>query len=110
MIEEKTKDVYKRQVQTGMSQLVLAVGARQINVVIAGSVDERHPFGGGIDHGKDVHVSAGLFGQFAAVVHTAQVDHKGFLGDLVGLGAGDKAGGQDVYKRQRPARWPDGQL
>ena len=89
-----------------MGQLVLAAGARQINVVIAGSVDKRHPFGGGIDHGKDVHIAAGLFSQFAAVIHAAQVDHKGLLGDLVGLGAGDKAGGHVVQCAQALLR-PD---
>ena len=93
-------------VQTGMGQFVLAVGTRQINVVIAGGVDERHPFGGGVDHGKDVHIAAGLFGQFAAVVHAAQVDHKGLLGDFVGFGAGDKAGGHVVQCTQALLR-PD---
>ena len=44
-------------VQTGMSQLVLAAGTRHINVVIAGGVDERHPFGGGVDHLSLIHIS-----------------------------------------------------
>ena len=87
-------------VQTGMGQLVLAVGTRQINVVITGGVDERYLFGGGVDHGENVHIAAGLFSQFAAVVHAAQVDHKGLLGDLVGFGAGDKAGGHVIQCAQ----------
>ena len=101
-------------VQAGMGQLILAVGARQINIIIAGGVDEGRLLGGGVDHGKDVHIAAGLFRQLTAVVHAGKVHHKGLLGDLVGLHAGEDAGGDaaqsgqtllgpDAAQRQRPA-------
>ena len=93
-------------VQAGMGQLILAVSARQIHVVIAGSVDEGDPLGGGVDHSEDVHVTAGFFGQLAAVVHAAEVEHKRLLGDLVGLCAGDQAGG-DVIQRGKALLRPD---
>ena len=84
-----------------MGQLILAVSARQIHVVIAGSVDEGDPLGGGIDHGEDIHVTAGFFGQLTAVVHAAEVEHKRLLGDLVGLCAGDQAGGDVITEIPR---------
>ena len=80
-------------VQTGVGQLVLAAGTGKVYVIVAGRIDEGHPLGDRIHGSKDVHVAAGIFRQLAAGIHTAEVDHKGLFGDLVGLGTGEQAGG-----------------
>ena len=80
-------------VQTGVGQLVLAAGTGKVYVIVAGRIDEGHPLGNRIHGSKDVHVAAGIFRQLAAGIHTAEVDYKGLLGDLVGLGTGEQAGG-----------------
>ena len=75
-------------VQAGVGQLVLAVGAGQVHIVVAGGVDQGHPLGHRVDHRQDVHVAAGVLGQLAPVVHPAEVDHKGLGGDGQGLVVG----------------------
>ena len=85
-------------VQTGMGQLVFVAGARQVHIVVAGGVDEDHPLGHRVHGGEDVHVAAGFFGQLTAGVHAAEVDNEGLFGDLVGLGAGEQAGGHAAQR------------
>ena len=87
-------------VESGVGQLVLAFRAREVNVVVAGGVDEGRLLGDGVDDREDVHVAAGIFGQLTAVVHAAEVDHERLFGDLVGLCAGEQAGGDIVQGRE----------
>ena len=75
-------------------------GAGKVYVIVAGRVDEGHPLGDRIHGSKDVHVAAGIFSQLAAGIHTAEVDHKGLFGDLVGLGTGEQAGGHAAQGRK----------
>ena len=79
-----------------MGQLVLAVGAGQIHIVVAGRVDQCHLLGLGVHHSQDVHVAAGFFGQLTTGVHAAEVDDERLLGDLVGLGTGEQTVGHVV--------------
>ena len=87
-------------VQTGVGQLVLAVGAGQIHIVVAGRVDQCHLLGLGVHHSQNVHVAAGFFGQFTTGVHAAEVDDERLLGDLVGLGTGEQTVGHVVQRGQ----------
>ena len=93
-------------VEAGVGQLVLAVGACEVNIVVARGVDEGRLLGGGVDHGEDVHVAAGLFGQLAAVVHAAEVDDERLFRDLIRLCAGEQAGSHAVQCGQTLLR-PD---
>ena len=93
-------------VQTGMGQLVFAVRARKVNVVVTGRVDQCYALGHRVYSGKNVHVAARVFGKFSAGVHTAEVNDEGLLGDLVGLGTGEQAGGHIPQRRKSLLR-PD---
>ena len=93
-------------VQAGMGQLILAVGACQVYIVVTRGVDEGHLLGLRIDHRQNVHVAAGLFGQLTAVVHAAEVDHERLFGDLIGFRAGDEAGG-DIIQCGKALLCPD---
>ena len=93
-------------VKPGVGQLILAVRSGKVHIVIARGVDQHHLLGNGVHGGNDIHIASCFISQITAVVHAAQVDHKGLLGDLVGLGAGDKAGGHVVQCTQTLLR-PD---
>ena len=60
----------------------------------------------GVDHGENVHIAAGLFGQVTAVVHAAEVDDEGLFRDLVRLCTGEQAGSHAVQCGQTLLR-PD---
>ena len=73
-------------VKAGVGQLILAVCTGKVHIVIARGIDQHHLLGLGVDSGNNIHIAAGFFGQVAAGIHAAQVQHKGLFGDLIGLG------------------------
>ena len=80
-------------VKPGVGQLILAVCSGKVHIIIARGVDQHHLLGNGVHCGNDIHITARFFGQIAAGVHAAQVQHKRLFGDLIGLGVAQKTVG-----------------